>query len=141
MRQVAAVRNLDVGQTPDKDTLADALESDGVPPAVVAAIPDEDVHDPEAIQATVDNYTADVAYRAGGDDHAVEDATEAPAPEPDALHDRIAALERTVEDLTAEVQEANERLRIVQALVEGDYGDDIVAEVLRNRADELVGNV
>lgn len=45
--------------------------------------------------------------------------------------------ERDVDDVPDDVAEANERLRTVEALVVGEYTDDLVADVLRRRADDL----
>jgi hypothetical protein len=137
MRQVAAVRNLDAGANPSKDDLVAALEADGVPPEAVAAIPDDDLHDADAVQAAVDNAMADDAYRAARRDDEDGDATDTTDERSDQIGDRLEGLEGTVEELVAEVREANERLARLERLAKRQYTDDLVAEVLRERADEL----
>jgi len=137
MRQVAAVRDLGVGQNPEKDDLADALEDDGVAPGVVASIHDDDLHDSDAVEVAVSNAHADDAYRAGRRDDDKADATDTTTDDGDALAVRIDALESTVDMLVDEVAEANDRLARIEAIAKNEYTDDLVAEVLQSRADEL----
>lgn len=137
MRQVAAVRNLDTGRNPSKDDLIDALEDDDVTPGVVASIPDDDLHDPDAVEAAVSNAQADHAYRAGRGDVDEDEATDTTTEDPDALGGRIDGLESTVEQLVDEVAEANERLARIEALAKDGFTDELIAEMLRERADEL----
>lgn len=140
MRQVAAVRNVEVERNPSKPDLVDALEADGVGPAVVASIPDDDVHDADAIQATVDNLAADDTYDVARHDADEDDTTDTTYEEPDRLYDRLDAIANDVEELAEAVDEANERLRKIERICEGEFTDDFVAEVLRNHADELTND-
>jgi len=137
MRQVAAVRDLGVGQNPEKDDLADALEDDGVAPGVVASIHDDDLHDSDAVEVAVSNAHADDAYSTGRRDDDKADATDTTTEDADALAVRIDALESTVDMLVDEVAEANERLARIEAIAKNEYTGDLVAEVLQSRVDEL----
>jgi hypothetical protein len=141
MRKVGSVRGLDVGRNPSKDDLTDALEADGLRPEVVASLPDGG--DAEAIEATVDTIDGDhKPHEAAYDDEAQaatnqsgeagEDPHDADTPDSETTNDRIDALAEAVE-------EVNERLRHIERVCERNLTDDEVAELLRERADELDG--
>lgn len=131
MRKVGSVRQIDVGRNPSKDDLAAALEDDGLRPAVVASLPDGG--DADAIEATVEDIEADHTPHVAAYDDEVQAATNQSGEAGEDAHDRIDALAEAVE-------EANERLRQIERICERKLTDERVAELLRERADELDGD-